>query len=155
MPPTACELWHFAELLGQAEQACAAYGAVSAEYPKAVDARKRAQANEACRLRRDRARRFPSVTKGYGAMWRWRCLGWLDSIGLLRLTAAWAQLQSNAPRISVSTVDHGLRDASVTRRSSGRVGRNAWSLSHHTLVWSGPKPGTGIQSKVARRAMTS
>lgn len=30
--------------LGQAEQACAAYGAVSAEYPKAVDARKRAQA---------------------------------------------------------------------------------------------------------------
>ena len=30
--------------LGQAEQACAAYSAVSAEYPKAVDARKRAQA---------------------------------------------------------------------------------------------------------------
>jgi tol-pal system protein YbgF len=30
--------------LGQAEQACAAYAAVSAEYPKAVDARKRAQA---------------------------------------------------------------------------------------------------------------
>ncbi len=30
--------------LGQAEQACAAYQAVSAEYPKAVDARKRAQA---------------------------------------------------------------------------------------------------------------
>ena len=30
--------------LGQAEQACAAYQAVSGEYPKAVDARKRAQA---------------------------------------------------------------------------------------------------------------
>ncbi len=30
--------------LGQADQACAAYSAVSAEYPKAVDARKRAQA---------------------------------------------------------------------------------------------------------------
>jgi tol-pal system protein YbgF len=30
--------------LGQADQACAAYAAVSAEYPKAVDARKRAQA---------------------------------------------------------------------------------------------------------------
>lgn len=30
--------------LGQAEQACAAYAAVNAEYPKAVDARKRAQA---------------------------------------------------------------------------------------------------------------
>ena len=30
--------------LGQPEQACAAYQAVSAEYPKAVDARKRAQA---------------------------------------------------------------------------------------------------------------
>lgn len=30
--------------LGQAEQACAAYAAVSSEYPKAVDARKRAQA---------------------------------------------------------------------------------------------------------------
>ncbi|MFN4143881.1 tol-pal system protein YbgF [Aestuariivirga sp.] len=30
--------------LGQDEQACAAYAAVSAEYPKAVDARKRAQA---------------------------------------------------------------------------------------------------------------
>ena len=30
--------------LGQAEQACAAYSAVSAEYPKAVDARRRAQA---------------------------------------------------------------------------------------------------------------
>jgi tol-pal system protein YbgF len=30
--------------LGQAEQACAAYAAVSAEYPKAVDARRRAQA---------------------------------------------------------------------------------------------------------------
>ena len=29
--------------LGQAEQACAAYAAVSAEYPKAVDARRRAQ----------------------------------------------------------------------------------------------------------------
>lgn len=30
--------------LGQSDQACAAYAAVSAEYPKAVDARKRAQA---------------------------------------------------------------------------------------------------------------
>ena len=30
--------------LGQGEQACAAFSAVSAEYPKAVDARKRAQA---------------------------------------------------------------------------------------------------------------
>jgi tol-pal system protein YbgF len=30
--------------LGQAEQACAAYAAVSAEYPKAVDSRRRAQA---------------------------------------------------------------------------------------------------------------
>ncbi len=30
--------------LGQGEQACAAYGAVSGEYPKAVEARKRAQA---------------------------------------------------------------------------------------------------------------
>lgn len=30
--------------LGQADQACAAYAAVNAEYPKAVDARKRAQA---------------------------------------------------------------------------------------------------------------
>jgi tol-pal system protein YbgF len=30
--------------LGQTEQACAAYLAVSAEYPKAVEARKRAQA---------------------------------------------------------------------------------------------------------------
>jgi tol-pal system protein YbgF len=30
--------------LGQGEQACAAFAAVSAEYPKAVDARKRAQA---------------------------------------------------------------------------------------------------------------
>jgi len=73
--------------------------------------------------------------------------GGSDSIGLLRLAAAWAQSQSNAPRISVLTVDHGLRHTSADEAGQVAAWAAALGLAHHTLVWSGPKPGTGIQSK--------
>ena len=77
--------------------------------------------------------------------------GGSDSVCLMLYAEKWAHERGGQPRVSVLTVDHGLRP------NSGDEARQvaAWAadlgLSHETLVWTGPKPRTGIQAR-ARQA---
>ncbi|MFG1393084.1 tRNA lysidine(34) synthetase TilS [Xanthobacter agilis] len=69
-----------------------------------------------------------------------------DSTALLWLAARWRAARPDRPRLTVATVDHGLRpeaaaEAEAVARLSAELG-----LSHHTLVWQGQKPARGIQA---------
>lgn len=78
--------------------------------------------------------------------------GGSDSMALMRLTAAWAKTHHPSLRLSVLTVDHGLRpEAAAEARMVGQWAEGA-GLCHHTLSWTGGmKPSSGIQAK-AREA---
>ncbi len=71
-----------------------------------------------------------------------------DSMALLRLAADWASRHHPALRLSVLTVDHGLRpEAAAEARQVGQWA-GAAGLVHHTLTWTGaPKPESGIQAR--------
>jgi len=58
-----------------------------------------------------------------------------DSLALMRLAAGWAAEQSLAPKLSVLTVDHGLR--ATSREEAELVGRLAAELGlpHAILTW--------------------
>ena len=77
--------------------------------------------------------------------------GGSDSTALMRLARGWANDHHPALKLSVLTIDHGLRPEAA--EEAQRVG--AWALSlglsHHVLAWEGPKPDTGIQA-LAREA---
>ncbi len=77
--------------------------------------------------------------------------GGSDSVALMRLAAAWAELKTEPPQLTVLTVDHGLRAGSDAEAALVAQWASACGLDHHVLVWTGPKPTTGIQSK-ARQA---
>ena len=70
-----------------------------------------------------------------------------DSTALLLLARRWIDtLAQGAPRITVLTVDHDLRqksaaEASWVARLAGRIG-----FVHDTLLWKGQKPKTGVQA---------
>lgn len=73
-----------------------------------------------------------------------------DSIALMHGLARWASSNPRPP-ILVATVDHGLRpdaaaEAAFVAREAASLG-----LSHRILLWTGDKPGTGIQ-EAAREA---
>lgn len=75
--------------------------------------------------------------------------GGADSMALMLMTDAWARLKGG--KAVGLTVDHGLRkesgpEAEWVARELARRG-----IEHHTILWQGPKPTTGIQDK-ARRA---
>ena len=55
------------------------------------------------------------------------------------------------PRLSVLTVDHGLRAQSAAEAKQVAEWTAALGLLHVTLTWDGPKPRTGLQAK-ARQA---
>lgn len=73
--------------------------------------------------------------------------GGSDSTALMRLVHDFARGRHPDLRISVLTVDHGLRAASAAEALE--VGRWAAELGlvHHVLSWEGPKPRTGLQAK--------
>jgi len=70
--------------------------------------------------------------------------GGRDSMALCLLLNQWAQHCDG--RVSAITVDHQLRSESA--EEAKQVGR--WlagtGIDHHSLVWSGPKPASGIQA---------
>jgi len=72
-------------------------------------------------------------------------------MAMLRLAETWSRQRGGEPKLSVLTVDHGLRANSA--REAGQVA--AWcrtlGLDHEVLVWTGAKPETGLQAK-ARNA---
>jgi len=73
--------------------------------------------------------------------------GGSDSMALLRLAAHWAAATHPGLRLSVLTVDHGLRAASAAEAQAVARWASAIGLSHHVLRWEGPKPETGLQAR--------
>ncbi len=79
--------------------------------------------------------------------------GGSDSVALLRLAVQW----QGPPRLTVLTVDHGLRaDSAYEARQVGEWAAQA-GLAHVILRWNSAKPQTGIQAKAraARYALMS
>lgn len=73
--------------------------------------------------------------------------GGSDSMALMRLIRDWRDSEPEPPLISVLTVDHGLRaESAAEARQVGQWASHA-GLAHHTLVWTGPKPASGLQAK--------
>ena len=72
-----------------------------------------------------------------------------DSIAMMHLLARWGS--ERRPPILVATVDHRLRPEAA--EEAAFVAREAASLgfAHHTLLWTGDKPVTGLQD-AAREA---
>lgn len=77
--------------------------------------------------------------------------GGADSLALMRLAATWAGLRTGPLQLSVLTVDHGLRAGSEAEAAQVAQWASTSGLDHHILVWTGPKPTTGLQAK-AREA---
>jgi tRNA(Ile)-lysidine synthase len=70
--------------------------------------------------------------------------GGSDSMALLRLVEQWSQHRS---KISVLTVDHGLRPEAAAEATKVSEWCVLLGLAHHTLRWEGTKPKTGVQAK--------
>jgi len=70
--------------------------------------------------------------------------GGSDSMALLRLAGHWA---NRSARISVLTVDHGLRPEAACEAGTVAAWCSLLGLEHHTLRWEGTKPTTGLQAK--------
>ncbi|MGX1319885.1 tRNA(Ile)-lysidine synthase [Bradyrhizobium sp. USDA 377] len=74
-----------------------------------------------------------------------------DSVALMWLAARWQRSLSRGPRLTVVTVDHGLRpeaarEAREVKRLAAELG-----LPHRTLRWRGAKPKAGLPA-AARQA---
>ena len=81
--------------------------------------------------------------------------GGADSVGMMHLLARWQQRRAQPPKVTIATVDHGLRPAS--RAEAEWVAARAQELGFEAalLTWSGEKPTTGIQdaARAARYAL--
>ena len=73
--------------------------------------------------------------------------GGSDSMALMRLAHDWAAGLANGPKLSVLTVDHGLRPNAAVEARQVADWAKALGLHHQVLNWSGPKPATGIQAR--------
>ena len=71
--------------------------------------------------------------------------GGSDSMALLRLAGQWSKKHS--VKISVLTVDHGLRVEAANEARQVADWCASPSFDHHTLRWEGVKPKTGLQAK--------
>jgi len=70
--------------------------------------------------------------------------GGSDSMALLRLAEQWSH---HRIKISVLTVDHGLRPGAAAEAVQVAEWCALLDLEHHTLRWEGEKPKTGLQAK--------
>jgi tRNA(Ile)-lysidine synthase len=70
--------------------------------------------------------------------------GGSDSMAMLRLAASWPR---DRIRLSVLTVDHGLRIGSAHEAWQVAAWCTGLSLPHEVLRWQGEKPVTGLQAK--------
>jgi tRNA(Ile)-lysidine synthase len=75
-----------------------------------------------------------------------------DSMALMWLVARWRKALTQGPRLTVITVDHGLRQAAAREaREVKRVAR-ALDLPHRTVRWRDDKPKAGLPeaARIAR-----
>ncbi len=77
--------------------------------------------------------------------------GGSDSTALMRLAKSWADSHQSDLKLSILTVDHGLRPEATEEATRVHEWASSLGLSHHVLDWKGPKPETGIQAR-AREA---
>ncbi len=70
--------------------------------------------------------------------------GGSDSMALLRLADQWS---NKTVKISVLTVDHGLRPEAAAEAARVAEWCAGLGLEHHTLRWEGVKSKTGLQAK--------
>lgn len=70
-----------------------------------------------------------------------------DSTALMWLAARWAGALRHPPKISVLTVDHGLRIEAKAECRQVTAWAEALGLTSHILTWTGEKPATGLQAK--------
>ncbi|MEM8581786.1 MAG: tRNA lysidine(34) synthetase TilS [Pseudomonadota bacterium] len=75
--------------------------------------------------------------------------GGSDSVALMQLAALWAQ--NAGAELQVATVDHGLREGSMTEAATVREAALSLSLKHTVLSWTG-WDGTGNLQDAAREA---
>ena len=75
-----------------------------------------------------------------------------DSVALMLLAARWRDAREDGPKLSVLTVDHGLR--SGARAEAEQVGRlaSALGLPHKILTWEKTEPPTASLQAKARTA---
>jgi len=80
-----------------------------------------------------------------------------DSTALLVLAAKWRAKRENGPELIAATIDHRLRAASKNEAKVVAKLATKLGISHHTLIWTGKKPITGVQeaARDARFAMFS
>ena len=70
-----------------------------------------------------------------------------DSMALMWLAAQWAKETPEPPRLSVLTVDHGLRPESREEAEFVADRAKALGLAAELLEWVGDKPATGVQAR--------
>ena len=80
--------------------------------------------------------------------------GGSDSIALLHLASLWQRRVANAPRLSVATVNHGLREAAIEEAASVEKQCALHDLPFVQLDWLGDKPKSAVQAQ-AREARYS
>jgi tRNA(Ile)-lysidine synthase len=73
--------------------------------------------------------------------------GGSDSTALMWLASHWAKASEHPPKISVLTVDHGLRPAAKAECAEVADWARALGLDAHILTWTGARPQSGLQAK--------
>lgn len=78
--------------------------------------------------------------------------GGADSLALMVLAHNWAASLSDAPRLIVYSVDHGLRPEAKNEVAMVLDAAKALGLAARGLAWTGAKPATGVQeaARIAR-----
>jgi tRNA(Ile)-lysidine synthase len=73
--------------------------------------------------------------------------GGSDSTALMLLASRWAKAIAHPPKISILTVDHGLRPEAADECATVVRWAKALGLESHILTWRGEKPVSGLQAK--------
>lgn len=73
--------------------------------------------------------------------------GGSDSTALMWLAARWAATQRTPPRLTVLTVDHGLRIEAAAEARQVAAWARALGLEARILTWTGTRPASGLQAK--------
>jgi tRNA(Ile)-lysidine synthase len=74
-----------------------------------------------------------------------------DSVALMWLAARWHRSLARGPRLTVVTIDHGLRPEAAREAREVKRLATGLGLPHRTVRWRGAKPKTGLPA-AAREA---
>jgi tRNA(Ile)-lysidine synthase len=72
--------------------------------------------------------------------------GGADSMALMILASEWRARFADPPRLTILTVDHGLRAESAEEAAWVKLQAARLGLRHATLCWTGAKPASDLQA---------